>query len=125
MPRAGGPLFQASYNARLGAVTYRLVHGLDVVATIPMSAIGFRHVARMLQCGSGQKFDLSLGLSALDSNDPEYSVGLVHSLVSEVQGILSGHIFSPPGPGTFGPLFKYLPQPIRDHLQDSYYNALS
>jgi len=30
-----------------------------------------------------------------------------------------------PGPGTFGPLFKYLPQPIRDHLQDSYYNALA
>jgi hypothetical protein len=24
----------------------------------------------------------------------------------------SGHALSPPGPGTFGPLFKFLPQPI-------------
>ena len=29
------------------------------------------------------------------------------------------------GLGTFGPLFKYLPQPIRDHLQDRYWTALT
>jgi hypothetical protein len=46
-------------------------------------------------------------------------------LASEIGGLISGHILSPSGPGTFGPLFKYLPQPIRDHLQDSYYNALA
>jgi len=64
-------------------------------------------------------------LSALGSDAPEFSLGLAHILVSKIEGFLSGHALSPPGPGTFGPLFKYLPQPIRDHLQDSYYNALA
>ena len=127
MPRAGGERFQMAYNnnARLGPVTYRLVHGLDVVARIPMSAIGFRHVGRELECTSGQKFDPAAPLSALGSDAPEFSLGLAPTLISRIEGLLSGHVLSPPGPGTFGPLFKYLPQPIRDHLQDSYYNALA
>jgi len=61
MPRAGGSPFQASYNANAkGPVTYRLVHGLDVVASIPMSAIGFRHVGRMLQCGADKSLTFPL-----------------------------------------------------------------
>jgi hypothetical protein len=127
MPRAGGERFQAAYNANvnLGPVTYRLVHGLDVVTRIPMSEIGYRHVGRELECESGKKFDAAVPLSALGSDSPEFSVGLVQTLVSKVEGLLSGHVLSPSGLGTFGPLFKYLPQPIRDHLQDSYYNELA
>jgi triacylglycerol lipase len=127
MPRVGGQRFQAAYNGdgTLGPVTYRLVYGLDVVARIPISAIGYRHVGRELECDSGKKFDASRPFSELGSDAPEFSLGLAHTLVSEIGGLLSGHILSPSGPGTFGPLFKYLPQPIRDHLQDSYYNALA
>jgi triacylglycerol lipase len=127
MPRAGGERFRAAYdsNVSLGPVTYRLVHGLDVVARIPMSAIGFRHVGRELECASGQKFDPTAPLAALGSDVPEFSLGLAHTLVSRIEDLLSGHFLSPPGPGTFGPLFKYLPQPIRDHLQDRYYDALA
>jgi len=127
MPRAGGERFQTDYdsNPNLGPVTYRLVHGLDVVARIPMSAIGFRHVGRELECASGGKFDPTVPLSAIGSDVPEFSLGLAHALVSNIEGLFSRHVLSPPGPGTFGPLFKYLPQPIRDHLQDSYYNALA
>ena len=124
MPRAGGETFQAAYNARLGAVTFRLVHGLDVVARVPMSGIGFRHVGRVLQCQEGEKFNPA-ALSADVSDEPEFSDGLAQTLRSGVEGFLSGHLFSPPGPGTFGPLFKFLPRPIRDHLQDCYYNALT
>jgi hypothetical protein len=124
MPRVGGASFQADYNGPLGALTFRLVHGLDVVARVPMSGIGFRHVGRVLECGSGRKFDPAR-LSAAVSDEPNFAVGLAHTLVSGAEGLLSGHLLSPPGPGTFGPLFKFLPPPIRDHLQDSYYNALA
>jgi predicted lipase len=124
MPRVGGESFCNDYNDVLGSITYRFVHGLDVVARIPTSAIGFRHVGRFVHCESHTKFDLSR-LTATATDDPEYALGLAHTLVSGVEGFFSGHIFSPPGPGTFGPFFKFLPQPIRDHLQDCYYDALS
>lgn len=124
MPRAGGTRFQADYNGTLGQMTFRLVHGLDVVARVPMSGIGFRHVGRVLECESGEKFDPTR-LSAAVSDEPEFAVGLAHTLVSGAEGLLSGHLLSPSGPGTFGPFFKFLPQPIRDHLQDCYYNALA
>jgi hypothetical protein len=124
MPRAGGTRFQADYNGKLGQMTFRLVHGRDVVARVPMSGIGFRHVGRVLECESGSKLDPAR-LSPEVSDDPESAVGLAHTLVSGAEGLLSGHLLSPPGPGTFGPFFKFLPQPIRDHLQDCYYNALA
>jgi hypothetical protein len=78
----------------------------------------------VLQCGSGKKFDPA-AMSPLGSDAPEFSLGLAHTLVSSIESLLSGHSLSVPGPGTFGPLFKYLPPPIRDHLQDRYYNALT
>ena len=56
MPRVGGSHFQASYNVSLGNVTYRLVHEIDLVARVPMSSLGFRHVGRLLQCDAGAKF---------------------------------------------------------------------
>jgi triacylglycerol lipase len=128
MPRTGGTTFQAAYNgnANLGPVSYRFVHGLDVVARIPPSVNGYRHIGRVLQCKSGQKFDPQGNpLSALGSDDPQLAAGVVETLESGIDNVLAGHLFSPPGLGTFGPLFKYLPQPIRDHLQDRYWTALT
>jgi triacylglycerol lipase len=124
MPRTGGETFRAGYDAMLGPITYRLVHGLDVVARVPPSEIGFRHVGRALQCDSGKTFDPAAPLSEIASDLPAFALVLAHSLVSGVEGFLSGHIFSPEGPGTFGPMFKFLPPPIRDHLQDRYCAAL-
>jgi triacylglycerol lipase len=124
MPRAGGPTFQDSYNRALGTRTFRLVHGLDAVARVPMSEIGFRHVGRVLKCESGGKFNRAL-LSAQVSDEPEFTQGAVDSLLTRAESVLSGQLFSPPGPGSFGPLFRFVPQPIRDHLPDSYYKALA
>jgi triacylglycerol lipase len=128
MPRTGGSRFQAAYNgnANLGPVSYRFVHGLDVVARVPPSVNGYRHIGRVLQCASGGKFDPTTSpLSALGSDDPQLSTGVLETLESGVENVLTGHLFSPPGPGTFGPFFKFLPQPIRDHLQDRYWTALT
>jgi triacylglycerol lipase len=131
MPRAGGERFRDAYNARLGPITYRLVHGEDIVARVPMSQLriggidlGYRHVGRMLACAGGGKFNAA-AMSATVTDDPQFAQGLVDTFVGGVAGVLAGHLFSPPGPGTFGPLFKFLPRSIRDHLQDQYYEALA
>jgi hypothetical protein len=125
MPRVGGSQFQASYNASLGDVTYRLVHGIDLVARVPMSSLGFRHVGRLLHCAAGQKFAEVQQLSQVGSDEPAFAQQFANIFLRGVNNILSGRILSEPGPGTFGPLFRFLPPEIRDHLQDSYYKALT
>jgi hypothetical protein len=125
MPRVGGQEFQAAYNKSLGPVTFRFVHGLDIVARVPMSTLGFRHIGRVTQCGSGKKFGPYARFSDIGTDDPKFSGAFRDFVDSGVQKLLSGRLHSPPGPGVFGPLFKFIPQPIRDHLQDSYYNALA
>jgi hypothetical protein len=42
-----------------------------------------------------------------------------------VGNVLSGSILSPTRPGTFGPFFRFISPEIRDHLQDSYWKALT
>ena len=70
-PRVGGERFRNDYNARLGDITYRLVHDDDIVARIPFSRIGFRHVGRMLACDSGEKFAASAPLSDRGCEAPQ------------------------------------------------------
>jgi len=125
MPRTGGAQFRAAYNAALGDITYRLVHGEDVVPTVPPSEIGYHHVGRMLACASGAKFDATVPLAAADGDDPQFSPGLAQSLHNAVANAFQGNLFSPPGPGVVGLGFALLPQPIRDHLPDRYYGALA
>ena len=52
MPRTGSRGWQTRYDQSLGAVTYRLVHGDDVVPTVPPSAVDARHVGRYWGAGS-------------------------------------------------------------------------
>jgi len=124
MPRAGGVRFSAAYNATLGPFTYRLVHGQDIVARVPMSGLGYRHVGRVLACGSGERFDAA-ALSAAVTDEPQFSKALLDGVVGGIAGVFRGHILSPPGPGPVGPLLRFLPQAIRDHLPDRYYGALA
>jgi hypothetical protein len=125
MPRVGGERFRTSYDAGLGALTYRLVHGIDLVARVPPSFIGFRHVGRVLQCDAGGKFDDTKPLSPIGSDDPPFGEQLPNMFRRGVSNVLSANVLSPTGPGTFGPLFRFIPPEIRDHLQDSYWKALT
>jgi triacylglycerol lipase len=148
MPRPGGVQFQATYNSdqRLGPVTYRFVHGHDVVARIAPSEVGvaplvvkYRHVGRVIRCDSGKKFDPAVSPLSDPGSDEPSAAGDFQALQSQVLGLLEKAgdpkaIFnnllgllpmSPPGPGLFGPTFVFLPPPVRDHLQDSYWNALT
>src|ERR1700722_1464592 len=126
MPRVGNAQFHARYTAALGERTFRLVHGIDVVPTRPPSMLGFRHVGRMLACASGGKLaDDATALSSSASDDPLFSGGLQAGVSATLANVAAGTILSPTGPGTFGTLFALLPQPIRDHLPDRYWTALT
>lgn len=124
MPRVGGRPFQRSYDAVLGAVTYRLVHGIDLVARVPPSSVGFHHVGRVLECAKDAKFNATR-LSQPGGDDPAFADELKNVFTRGIGNILSGHFLAPEGPGTFGPLFRFLPPDIRDHLPDSYWKALT
>ncbi|MDD2701786.1 MAG: lipase family protein [Sideroxydans sp.] len=45
-PRVGDDEFVASLNAKLGNI-HRVVHGEDIVTTLPPEALGFRHVGNL------------------------------------------------------------------------------
>jgi triacylglycerol lipase len=125
MPRVGGVPFQASYDADLGKVTYRLVHGTDLVARVAPSSTGFRHVGRLIQCASGAKFDGTRPPSQTGLDEPSFADEFKSIFVHGVDMLRSGRFLEPEGLGTFGPLLRFLPPEIRDHLQDSYWKALS
>ena len=126
MPRVGGPQFVASY-AGLSKVTYRLVHGIDLVARVPPGSrdAGFHHVGHLLQCDAGAKFDKARLLAQTDSDDPPLSAEIKGIFTRGIGNVLGGHILGPEGPGSFGPMLRFLPPEIRDHLQDSYWKALT
>jgi len=49
MPRVGDADFAKRYNDTLGDTTYRLVHGADIVATIPPS-VRLSPRRRLIRC---------------------------------------------------------------------------
>jgi triacylglycerol lipase len=106
MPRAGGENFRDAYNAGLGPVTYRLVHGLDVVARIPPSGIGFRPVGRVLQCDDGEKFD-STALSTDFSDEPAFSLGLAPRWRAGLRVSCRGTSCRDRGPARSGPFSDF------------------
>ena len=129
MPRPGNARFHTRYTAALGDRTFRFVHGLDIVARIPPSIVpgisDFHHVGHVFQCESGRKFIDARPLSDLESDAPALEPELINTVTAGLGALVAGQFFSPPGPGAFGPLFRFLPQPIRDHLQDRYWVALT
>ena len=143
-PCIGGTTFQKRYNAAFGGVTYRLVHGRDVVARVPMLP-GYVHVGCLLQTKQDTNF---AGQPAGPSEDPRFfepdylkEIG-TFLLGGGVIGILKGLVMSPPtspqdlgralisqlpprGHGPLGEWFRALPPFFREHLQDRYIEALT
>lgn len=123
MPRAGGMNFARDYELALGARTFRLVHGDDVVATVPPSGLGYRHVGRLLACVRHGRFALADLASAAD-DDPPFAPILARGLVDGLRDMLSGHRADGHQPTGFGRTLPLLPPPIADHLPDRYCAAL-
>jgi triacylglycerol lipase len=144
-PCPGGAAFRQRYNAALGGVTYRLVHGRDVVARAPMLP-GYVHVGRLLQTKQDTKFDEGR-LTGLSEDPkffaPEYLQEIASFLLGGgIFGFFKGLVMSQPKtpqefaqaviarlpPRGHGPLaewFRALPPFIREHLEDQYIKALT
>jgi Lipase (class 3) len=124
-PRVGRGDFVSRYNSSFGRTTYRLVHGRDIVPTVPPSELGFHHVGRLLQCESGQKFDeMRLGEDA-DSDDPQLGNDLFSDVAERLRGLLPAPVSSTSRLDALGRLSQLLAPSIGDHLPDRYYTALT
>lgn len=122
MPRVGDEDFANRYNDTLGATTYRLVHGDDIVATVPPSRFGFRHVGRLIRCARGSHFAAEPPTSEF-SDEPQF----VGSLVSGLQQGVSDLFALQPQPtfrdDALGQMSRFLLPHIGDHLPDRYWHA--
>jgi triacylglycerol lipase len=122
MPRCGGARFVSAYGPRLEARTYRLVHGHDIVATVPPTKLGFRHVGQLLHCPHGGSFE---GLQPVaSSNEPEFADGLLDGLRERLRSIVEAELPPQRQPGWLGQFFRWLPPGIADHLPAQYLHAL-
>jgi len=123
MPRCGGDTFARDYDA-LQERTYRLVHGDDIVPTVPPPELGFRHVGRLLRCVHGGSFDPAAQPDAAPSNEPI----LASTLLSGFRSVLGSVIdLVPPAatqPGKLGQALRFLPPAIGDHIPSQYLRAL-
>jgi hypothetical protein len=122
-PRTGNALFAEDFNAVLGKRTYRLVHGQDIVPTVPPARLGFAHVGRYLACERHGRFDASR-LSASPSDEPPFAAQLLDGLKAGLRQLLSGSLDPEIRPDPVGRASRALPPPIGDHLPDRYWRAL-
>jgi hypothetical protein len=141
MPRPGNATFAAASNASLGAHTWRLVYGDDLVPTVAPSALGFRHVGRYLRCARFGRFEDSLPAADLGSDEPLFTAGVrkdwedalfgiahpVSALTQQVAPALRALFGNAPDgirTDTVGALIELLPPRVRDHIPDRYCAAL-
>jgi triacylglycerol lipase len=142
MPRPGRRDFTEPYNqSGLGARTFRLVHGNDIVPTVaPSSPLGFRHVGHFVPAPPGGKFTEPQGPIGIDL--PAFAKGIAnqlkttfeHPLVTasavaiRLRSVKDGLTGNPP-PGMRGDLanltIEMLPPRVRHHLPDQYIAACS
>ncbi|MBO0759065.1 MAG: lipase family protein [Bradyrhizobiaceae bacterium] len=123
-PRVGRADFVTRYNAAFGLTTYRLVHGKDIVPTVPPSELGFHHVGRYLSCGSGTKFDLTKLLAGSDSDEPSSGSGFFNGVADRLRNLF-GTPSATSRVDALGRLTLLLAPSIGDHLPDRYYTALT
>jgi triacylglycerol lipase len=124
-PRTGGQTFFGSYTPSLGESTYRLIHGNDVVATVPPSLGGvFRHVGRSMQCPPDGLFDLQLQLQPPDQDQPNFVAGLLQGGLSDFRAWAAFRPIRRIGPRPLDWLAGLLPRVARDHVPANYFRAL-
>jgi triacylglycerol lipase len=123
MPRCGDATFAVEYAA-LQEHTYRLVHGDDIVPTVPPPELGFRHVGRLLRCLHGSSFDAAAQPDVATSDEPVFNPTVLTGFRD-----LLGHVFdvvlpAATQPGQLGQALRFLPPAIGDHIPSQYLRAL-
>jgi triacylglycerol lipase len=125
-PRTGGAAFFDSYGPQLGDATFRLVHGTDVVGTVPPSLNGqFLHVGRLIQCPTDGHFEPQPEMLARDENQPNFLAGIVQSGLADFRALTGFRLIRAIGPRPLDRLAGLLPRMVRDHVPANYFRALS
>jgi hypothetical protein len=131
-PRNGGAELFTEYTPPLGNKTFRLIHGTDVVPTVPPSLLGtYRHVGCPIQCASGGLFDPSTMMTKNDDK-PDILQSARQAGLSDLKMLAFKSLLPAIGPliQVLGPelsklLVAFLPRMIRDHIPANYFRALS
>jgi len=122
MPRIGGEDFAVRYNKTLGATTYRLVHGDDIVATVPPSRLGFRHVGRLIRCARASRFPADPPTTEF-SDEPQFVGALMGGLQQGIRDLLALQPQPAFRDDPLGQMSRFLLPHIGDHLPDRYWHA--
>lgn len=122
MPRVGDEDFARRYNGTLGDTTYRLVHGSDIVATVPPSSSGFRHVGRLIRCARAGHFAAEPPAEGFP-DDPKFADSLVTGLQQGVRDLFALKLQPTFRDDALGRMSGLLAPPIADHLPDRYWHA--
>jgi triacylglycerol lipase len=123
-PRAGGRGLAAEYGPLLASRTFRLVHGGDIVPTVPPPALGFHHVGQYLACARFTKFDPTPNPDTT-SDAPELVEAAIADVRVSLGSLFAGQAIVDPSARANGLIFPALPPGIGDHLPDRYLLALT
>ncbi len=121
-PRPGGVDFFNSCG--LGNSTFRLVHGTDIVPTVPPTA-DFRHVGQSIQCPTDGRFDGPIVTSLGEANKPDFVEGVMQSGLADLRALAAFRFIRGIGPRPLDRLAVLLPRMVRDHVPSNYFRALS
>lgn len=125
-PRTGGEAFFNDYTPQLGDITFRLVHGTDIVPTVPPPLNNaFLHVGRLVQCPTDGQFDPQPKMSARDENGPGFLDDIVQSGLADIRAAAALRLIRAIGPRFLDRMAGLLPRMVRDHVPASYFRALS
>jgi hypothetical protein len=130
-PRNGGQEFFDDYTPRLGDFTFRLVHGTDIVPTVPPASLDdYRHVGQAVQCTTGGRF-AGVAPMARNRNKPNLiesaiQAGFVDATAFAALQLIPGIPLGLDIRRNLQELLvAFLPRIIRDHVPDSYFRALT
>ena len=124
MPRCGGRRFAADYGGELGSRTYRLVHGDDIVPTVPPSELGFCHVGCLLRCGHNASFDRLAYPDPAQGDEPSFGGSLLQGTRDLLHAAINLDLPEATQPGRLGQAYRFLPPGIGDHIPSRYLTAL-
>jgi triacylglycerol lipase len=138
--RAGDQRFFDSYGPGLRSCTFRLVHGKDIVASVPPSLRdgffsrliggllggvrgGFRHVGRLVHCPQ-RSFFAEPAPTEDDGNQPDDFLAAGIDAVGDIFRRIPSFDPEQLDPRTLDNPTNDLPEQIRDHVPASYFRAL-
>lgn len=124
-PRVGREPFRARFDGSFGSTTYRLVHGDDIVATVPPAEFGFHHVGRLLRCARGGRFHADRLDQRPGSDDPLGNEGVFDGIRHRLAGLFVGAPSPSSRDDILGQMSQLLSPSIGDHLPDRYIAALA